>query len=104
MKTEEYQENKDELCEACGSFAEIGSLIKEGEEILNLALTNVTEAEMQAQIDSLVSDATARFGDSFKYTVVPTPAEEGVAATLSMEFSCTAERLIFEMNMRHLFS
>lgn len=92
-------EHVEETCEACGCVAEIGSLINEGDDQLTLDVTAASLAEAQARTERYVTLAKAVYADVSVAQQVKDGGEPA-SITLQLGFSCTAEKLIFEMRAR----
>ena len=60
-----------ETCDSCGCFAEIGTIIGEGDDVMELVI------EAAAEADAVILKAR-------------------------LQFTCTAEKLIFEMRARSI--
>ncbi len=91
----------DEVCDSCGVVAELGSVIREEENVLILPLTGKDKCEVRAMAEKYVQTANAQFADCVATEVI-TSGENTVGLELSLTFSCTAEKLIYEMGLRHL--
>ncbi|MGL4206452.1 MAG: DUF406 family protein [Aeromonadaceae bacterium] len=93
------EEHVQETCEACGCVAEIGSVISEGDETLHFTIESDDAAEVEARLAKY--EALAR--EIYPEVIVAKQASD-LAGRFSLEvalqFSCTAEKLIFEMRAR----
>jgi uncharacterized protein (TIGR00743 family) len=93
------QEQVQETCEACGCVAEIGTIISEGDNSAVFSFTAENEAAAQARFDKFSALAKSILADvSLTHEFVS--ADSGVSCNCSFGFSCTAEKLIFEMRAR----
>ncbi|MGL5949762.1 MAG: YfcZ/YiiS family protein [Aeromonas sp.] len=91
----------DETCDSCGCFAEIGTIIGEGDEVMELVIEAPTSAEALAKLaayEALAQKVTPEA--TLSQTLQETAA--GVTLTATLQFSCTAEKLIFEMRARSI--
>ncbi|MFT6927404.1 MAG: hypothetical protein ACJAZP_003037 [Psychromonas sp.] len=90
--------NADDVCEACGSFVELGSVIAEGDTVLVLPFTGKDSDAVKALAKKYVDAAKTRF-ESVIVSEQETIAADGVTLEVSLNFDCTAEKLIFEMGL-----
>ncbi len=93
------EEHVQETCEACGCAAEIGTVISEGDDSLNFTIESDDMASAEARLAKY--EALAR--DIYpEVTVAKQVSEASGRFTLAvaLQFSCTAEKLIFEMRSR----
>lgn len=90
-----------EVRDCCGVFAEIGSIIRPDDNVFAFPLAYAEKAETDAVIAKIQAYLTETFGDTVSAQFDATDAEE-TAYQVTLEFSCTAEKLIFEMNLPHL--
>lgn len=90
-----------ETCEACGCFAEIGTIIGEGDDLLTLDIAAVDEAAARAKLAEYQALAKEVYSD-VQIGETLTKSADGVSLSVSLQFSCTAEKLIFEMRARSL--
>ncbi|MCE2593494.1 YfcZ/YiiS family protein [Motilimonas cestriensis] len=92
-------EKNDDVCEACGVLVELGSVIHEDDNVLSLPITASDQAQARVLADQLINQAKAKYADC-EIEEITEGLEAGVALQLNIRFSCTAERLIFEMALR----
>jgi uncharacterized protein YfcZ (UPF0381/DUF406 family) len=92
-------ENNDDVCEACGVFVELGSVIHEDDNVLSLPIAAPDQAQARALADQYISQARTKYPDC-EVTEETEGLEAGVVLQVNIRFSCTAERLIFEMALR----
>ena len=90
--------NVNDVCEACGTIVELGSVIAEDDTVLVLPFTGKDKASVEQLAQKYIDAAKAR------YTTVEVSTQEnsdeiGVHIEVSLRFECTAEKLIFEMNL-----
>ena len=82
-----------DVCEACGSIVELGSVITADDTELRLPFSG--EATAVDQLVTKYSEAAkARFS-----TVEINVEKKSGGSELSLRFECTAEKLIFEMGL-----
>nr|WP_050717834.1 YfcZ/YiiS family protein [Aeromonas tecta] len=90
-----------ETCDSCGSMAEIGTIIGEGDELMELVIEAATEADARAKLaayEALAKQVTAEANVSSELSQGP----DGVILKARLQFTCTAEKLIFELRARSL--
>lgn len=90
-----------EVCDACGTIVELGSVITEDDTLLVLPFTGPDEASINVLAEKYISAAQARFPDvgvSVSFEAV----DHAVEGQLALQFDCTAEKLIFEMGLSAL--
>ena len=93
------EEHVQETCEACGCVAEIGSVIGEGDETLHFTIESDDAAGAEARLAKY--EALAR--EIYPEVIVAKQASDlsgRFSLAVSLQFSCTAEKLIFEMRAR----
>lgn len=90
-------ENQDVACDACGVFMDIGSIIAEEDNVLNLPIQAQNEAAALEFFASYRERAEKRFGDSVSSETQWDSDKSELNAKLV--FSCAAERIIFEMSL-----
>lgn len=93
------QEQVQETCEACGCVAEIGSIINEGDDLITLTVEAADAVSAEARLDKFVELARAIYSDVVVAKEMQTTTD-GVVLNCSLTFSCTAEKIIFEMRSR----
>ena len=93
------QEQVQETCEACGCVAEIGSIINEGDDQVTLTVEAADAASAEAQLEKFVELARSIYSDVVVAKETQTTAG-GVVLNCALTFSCTAEKIIFEMRSR----
>ncbi|MCE0557682.1 MULTISPECIES: DUF406 family protein [unclassified Motilimonas] len=92
-------EKNDDVCEACGVLVELGSVIHEDDNVLSLPIAASDQAQARVLADKLISQAKDKYADC-EIEEITQGLEAGVVLQLNIRFSCTAERLIFEMALR----
>ncbi len=93
------QEHVQETCEACGCVAEIGTVISEGDDRVVLTVEAPTMDAAEERLAKYVELARAVYSDVV-VTKEPKSSAAGVAINCQLAFSCTAEKIIFEMRSR----
>ena len=93
------QEQVQETCEACGCVAEIGSIINEGDDTIQLSIEAETEAAALARLEQFSALAHEIYSD-VSVSHETKEVAGGVLMTSTLVFSCTAEKIIFEMRAR----
>jgi uncharacterized protein YfcZ (UPF0381/DUF406 family) len=88
----------DDVCEACGSFVELGTVITEDDTVLVLPFTGKERAALKALAKKYIDAAKTRF-DYVVVTEQETTADDLVTLQVTFNFDCTAEKLIFEMGL-----
>ena len=87
-----------DVCEACGSFVELGSVISDDDTVLILPFSGTDKASVAALAQKYIDAATERFPEVIVNTKESNDAE-GAHIELTLTFDCTAEKLIFEMGL-----
>lgn len=90
-----------ETCDSCGCFAEIGTIIGEGDDLMELVIEAAAEADARAKLaayEALAKQVTAEAQVSSELT----QGANGVLLKARLQFTCTAEKLIFEMRARSI--
>ncbi|WP_372882816.1 DUF406 family protein [Psychromonas sp.] len=88
----------DDVCEACGSFVELGSVIAEDDTVLVLPFTGKDKQAVNALSEKYIEAAKARFA-TVEVSTQETINGDDVTLQVSLNFDCTAEKLIFEMGL-----
>ena len=90
-----------ETCDSCGCCAEIGTIIGEGDDVMELVIEAAAEADARAKLaayEALAKQVTAEAQVSSELT----QGANGVILKARLQFTCTAEKLIFEMRARSI--
>ena len=91
-------QNTNDVCEACGTIVELGSVIAEDDTVLVLPFSGEDKASVEQLAQKYIDAAKERFPE-----VVATTEEssdtDGEHIKLALAFECTAEKLIFEMGL-----
>ena len=88
----------DDVCEACGSFVELGSVISEDDTVLVLPFTGEESQAVNVLAKKYIDAATARF-ETVQVSTQESTGNNGVTLQVTLNFDCTAEKLIFEMGL-----
>ncbi|MDF0535912.1 DUF406 family protein [Shewanella yunxiaonensis] len=78
-----------DTCAECGSFVDIGTVVEESDVLLHLQFSGKTAKE---DAQTLADKASARFADA-----VVTLTEKAPNWLLDIEFGCSAEKMIFQL-------
>ena len=87
-----------DVCEACGSIVELGSVINDDDETLVLPFSGGDKASVEQLTQKYIDVAKARFPEVVVTKLASSDAD-GEHIQLTLEFDCTAEKLIFEMGL-----
>ena len=90
-----------ETCDSCGCFAEIGTIIGEGDDVREGVTEPAAEAHARAKLaayEALAKQVTAEAVIDSELT----QGADGVILKARLQFTCTAEKLIFEMRARSI--
>jgi len=87
-----------DVCEACGTIVELGSVIAEDDTVMVLPFSGPDKASVEALAEKYIKAATDRF-ESVEVSVMFTESNDTVDSEVSLKFDCTAEKLIFEMGL-----
>ena len=93
------QEQVQETCEACGCVAEIGTIINEGDDTVKFSVEAENEASALARLEQFTALAR-EICDEVTVAHETQSVAGGVQVNASLTFSCTAEKIIFEMRSR----
>ncbi len=91
-------QNTNDVCEACGTIVELGSVITEDDTVLILPFTGADKASVEQLAQKYIDAAKARFA-TVEVTTQESHGADSVTLEVSLSFECTAEKLIFEMNL-----
>jgi uncharacterized protein YfcZ (UPF0381/DUF406 family) len=98
MSTNTNQEN--EICEACGTYGEIGYVIREGDDVADVTIEADTHAALLAEFDQYLALAK-QVSAQVQYETTPI-TEETTTLKAKFKFEVSAEKLIFELKSRSL--
>ncbi|WP_051368452.1 DUF406 family protein [Psychromonas sp. SP041] len=96
--SQQNQVQENEVCEACGTIVELGSVIREDDTQLVLPFSGPTKESVEALADKYIKAAKARF-DTVDISVDFKEIESAIESKVTLQFECTAEKLIFEMGL-----
>ncbi|MBB1271889.1 DUF406 family protein [Psychromonas sp. SR45-3] len=96
--SENIQTQENDVCEACGTIVELGSVIAENDTLLVLPFSGPDQASVEQLADKYIKAAKARFA-TVKVDVDFQQTNDSVESKVSLQFECTAEKLIFEMGL-----
>jgi len=92
------QTSENDVCDACGTIVELGSIISANDTLLVLPFNGPDKASVEALADKYIKAAQARFS-TVEVNVEFKEVDDLVESTVSLQFECTAEKLIFEMGL-----
>jgi len=90
-----------DVCEACGTIVELGSVIAEDDTVLVLPFNGTDEAGVNKLAQKYIDAAKTRF-ETVEVKTENVATEQGFSCTVALTFECTAEKLIFEMGLSTL--
>ena len=88
--------NEVDVCEACGTIVELGSVINDDDCVLSLPFSGSDKKSVTDLVQKYIDAAKQRFPEVIIATEESCD-KEGEHCQLSLTFDCTAEKLIFEM-------
>jgi uncharacterized protein YfcZ (UPF0381/DUF406 family) len=91
---------EDEVCEACGCSAEMGFIIKEGDDVAEVSLFGENKSQMETELQNYVALAK-EVNANVEYDVSPM-ADDAKELHARFKFEVSAEKLIFELKTRSL--
>ena len=101
MSEEKQVSNQeDDFCETCGCSAEMGFIIKEGDDVAEVSLFGEEKAQMEAEFGKYIALAK-EVNSSVEYEVTPM-ADDAKELHARFKFEVSAEKLIFELKTRSL--
>ncbi|MGF1689213.1 YfcZ/YiiS family protein [Photobacterium japonica] len=87
-------------CEACGVSAEMGFIIKEGDDVAEVQVFANNKAALEGELANYLALAK-EVNANFKYDVTPL-TDDSTELTARIQFECSAEKLIYELKTRSL--
>nr|WP_086939980.1 DUF406 family protein [Thaumasiovibrio occultus] len=87
-----------EACEACGVSAEMGFVIKEGDDVASVTITAPDQTAAQGELEKYL-ELAKEVNAAFTYQAAD--FAEGKLEVL-VKFECSAEKLIFELRSRSI--
>lgn len=94
-------QHPEEPCEACGVAAEIGFLIREGDDVSTLTFNGSGKEVIETEFAPFLTLAKS-VNNNVQYQTIYSDNE--TAMTASLQFECSAEKLIFDLKSRSLAS
>lgn len=91
---------ENEVCEACGCSAEVGFIIKEGDDVAEVTIIAQGKEVLLAQLEPYLQLA-ARVNPNYQHEV-DNIGDNATQLTARIRFECSAEKLIFELQSRSL--
>lgn len=95
--TTKVEENQ--VCEACGCSAEMGFIIKEGDDVANISLFGRDFTALESELNKYI-DLAKTVSDEVTYESQRIEGKDGIETRF--QFTCSAEKLIFELKTRAL--
>jgi len=96
--SEENNNNESDVCEACGTIVELGSVIAEDDTVLALPFEGADQVGVNKLAQKYIDAAKARF-ETVEVEKAESTTGQGTSITVTLKFECTAEKLIFEMGL-----
>lgn len=96
--SEDKNTNESDVCEACGTIVELGSVIAEDDTVLVLPFEGADQAGVKKLAQKYIDAAKGRF-ETVEVTLEEAATEQGFNCKVTLAFECTAEKLIFEMGL-----
>ncbi len=96
--SEDKKSAEADVCEACGTIVELGSVITEDDAVLVLPFEGAIQSEVEQLAQKYIDAAKARFA-TVEVKQEVSASEQGFASKVTLTFECTAEKLIFEMGL-----
>ncbi|WP_375320557.1 YfcZ/YiiS family protein [Aliivibrio logei] len=86
-------------CDACGCSAEMGFVIKEGDDVAEVSIFAENKAQLETEFANYLSLAK-EVCNEVEHSIKLSEDEKELHARL--KFSCSAEKLIYELKTRSL--
>jgi uncharacterized protein YfcZ (UPF0381/DUF406 family) len=96
--SEDKNTTEADVCEACGTIVELGSVIEAGDDVLVLPFEGTDQAGVNKLAQKYIDAAKTRF-ETVEVSLEEKTTEQGFVCNVSLKFECTAEKLIFEMGL-----
>jgi uncharacterized protein YfcZ (UPF0381/DUF406 family) len=96
--SEDKNTTEADVCDACGTIVELGSVIHEDDIVLVLPFDGSDQAGVKKLAQKYIDAAKARF-ETVEVNQEDSVTEQGFACQVTFTFECTAEKLIFEMGL-----
>lgn len=94
------EEQEFQPCDACGVSAEVGFIIKEGDDVAEVSIFAQSKAALENEFNNYLALAK-EVNANFEYQTSEL-TEESTELTARIKFECSAEKLIFELKSRSL--
>jgi uncharacterized protein YfcZ (UPF0381/DUF406 family) len=94
------EEQEFQPCDACGVSAEVGFIIKEGDDVAEVSIFAQSKVALENEFNNYLALAK-EVNDNFEYQTSEL-TEESTELTARIKFECSAEKLIFELKSRSL--
>ena len=85
-----------DVCEACGTIVELGSVIAVEDTVLELPFDGSDLAGVKLLAQRYIDAAKARY-ETVEVEISEATTETGFKVDLTLTFECAAEKIIFEM-------
>ncbi|MGR6837897.1 YfcZ/YiiS family protein [Aliivibrio wodanis] len=99
MSSEVEQNVPCDACDACGCSAEMGFIIKEGDDVAEVSIFADNKTQLETEFTNYLALAK-EVCDSVEHSTKISEDEKELHAHL--KFSCSAEKLIYELKTRSL--
>lgn len=100
---EKVMSNEDleyQACEACGVSAEMGFIIKEGDDVAEVQIYANGKDALETELENYLALAN-EVNANYKHEVTPL-TEDSQELVARIQFECSAEKLIFELKSRSI--
>lgn len=87
-----------DVCDACGTIVELGSVITADDTVFVLPFDGADKAGVNKVAQKYIDAATKRFS-TVEINKSESTIEQGFRCEVTFTFECTAEKLIFEMGV-----
>ncbi|WP_022942922.1 DUF406 family protein [Psychromonas hadalis] len=87
-----------DVCESCGTIVELGSVITADDTVLVLPFDGTDKAGVNKVAQKYIDAAKTRF-TTVEVSKSESTIEQRFHCEVTLTFECTAEKLIFEMNL-----
>ncbi|CAG22376.1 YfcZ/YiiS family protein [Photobacterium profundum] len=94
------EEQEFQPCDACGVSAEVGFIIKEGDDVAEVSIFAQGKVALENEFNNYLALAK-EVNANFEYQASEL-TEESTELTAHIKFECSAEKLIFELKSRSL--
>ncbi|MGF1875264.1 YfcZ/YiiS family protein [Photobacterium frigidiphilum] len=94
------EEQEFQPCDACGVSAEVGFIIKEGDDVAEVSIFAQSKVALENELNNYLALAK-EVNANFEYQASEL-TEESTELTARIKFECSAEKLIFELKSRSL--